>query len=209
MGAIVFIFFFRAAGEWRFGSKYKTELWKNIYGWRRNYALQHHRENPTGQRPTRGAQEWENAPVPPMTASGWDKRRRVEEEEDKDEGCRKMKDESHSEYPTRSPALRLEYKLICTSVETENDALLMELCVDCVSARVSLLQLSRYNYESNVSTRACPMSQQLKFKPGALQLHWFSVQPASWLSSVSESLTTKSKGTRTSRAAGLEAHTEG
>lgn len=72
-----------------------------------------------------------------MTASGWDKRRRVEEEEDKDEGCRKMKDESHSEYPTRSPALRLEYKLICTSVEMENDALLMELCVDCVSAWLS------------------------------------------------------------------------
>lgn len=184
---------------------------KKKYGGRGNYALQHHRENPTGQRPTRGAQEWENAPVPPTTASGWDKRRRVEEEEeeDKDEGCRKMKYESHSEYPTRNTALRLEYKLICTSVETEKDALLMELCVDCVSARVGLLQLSRYNYESNVSTRACPMSQQLKFKPGALQLHWFSVQPASWLSSGSESLTTKSKGTRTSRAAGLEAHTEG
>lgn len=98
------------------GASIKQNYGKKKYGGRRNYALQHHRENPTGQRPTRGVQEWENAPVPPTTASGWDKQRRVEEEEeDKDEGCRKMKDESHSEYPTRNTAMRLEYKLICTS----------------------------------------------------------------------------------------------
>lgn len=45
------------------------------------------------------------------------------------------------------------------------------------------------------------MPEQLIFKPEALQLYWFSVQPASWMRCGSESLTAESKGTRTSRTA--------
>lgn len=179
-----------------------------------NCAPQHHHENPTGQRPRRGARDWENAPVPPTTASGWDKRRREEEEEDKDEGWSKMKDESQATHLTGSCAIRSESKLIYTSV----------LCVDgrwwITDAAphwqykpgllcVGLLEQSGWSYASNVSSRACPVPEQLKFKPEALQLHWFSVQPASWLHSGSESLTAESKGTRTSRAADLEAPTGG
>lgn len=97
-------------------------------------------KNPTGQKPRRGKQNWENAPVPPTTASGWDKRSREggreqeEEEEDKDEGWWKMKDESPGAHLTGSYAIRSESKLIYTSVQMEDDELLMERCVDSLNA---------------------------------------------------------------------------
>ena len=115
-----------------------------------------------------------------------------------------MKDEIRGTHLTGSYAIRSESKLIYTSVQMEDDELLMERCVDSVNPGllcVGLLEQSGWSYASNVRSRACPVPEQLIFKPEAQQLHWFSVQPASQMHCGSESLTAESKGTRTSRTA--------
>lgn len=50
----------------------------------------------------------------------------------------------------------------------EDDKLLMQLCIDGITLSllcVGLLKQSGCSYASNVSSRACPVPEQLKFKP--------------------------------------------
>lgn len=65
----------------------------------------------------------------------------------------------------------------------EGEESLTKLCIDSTNLNVlcaGLLEQSGWSHASNVSSRACPVPEQLKFKPEAMQLHWFSVQTASW-----------------------------
>lgn len=67
-------------------------------------------------------------------------------------------------------------------MEMEDDELLMKLYVDSVRPSTLCVDWSKQygrSYASNVSAGACPVPQQLKFRPEAMRLHWLSVQTAS------------------------------